>query len=307
MFLCEAMGGMIAQELCLIDYEMSKKTQTEEFQNSSSLFPHHNNSNTDTNTNTNGQENHSENQRIKTNNRTSLVKSVVFAVTHAGGLCSLPPFSTMWRLTLGWLRAQSPIQEAQFFLPTLYSSQFLSLPFSEYLQRVEEQERSYFKRTYPRSSERENPPTELTTNSFRTVFDFLVAEWTKKGKINTLGCLHQMGAIMRHYLTVEQLTTLGSHIPHILIISASEDQLIRPENSRQLHRLLPHAVFVECHSGHMVHIECEVEFNALVFQHLLHSISTLDIGSLHFQSTSLSSSLFHSSSNTNNLPHSSCK
>lgn len=305
MFFDEAMGGMIAQELCLIDYEMSKKNQTEECQKSSSLFPSHDNSNTEMNTNTNDHENQTENREIKTNG-TSLVKSVVFAVTHAGGLCSLPPFSTMWRLTLGWLRARSPIQEAQFFLPSLYSSQFLSLPFSEYLERVEEQKRSYFNRTYP-SSEHENHSTELTTNSFRTVFDFLVVEWTKKGKINTLGCLHQLGAIMRHYLTVDQLKTLGSHVPHILIIGASEDQLIRPENSRQLHRLWPHAVFVECHSGHMVHIECEVEFNALVFQHLLRSISTLDIDSLQSQHTPLSSSLFQSSSDTNNISHFSCK
>jgi len=286
-----SMGGMIAQELCLIDYEMSSNRNGDVSQNSPTLSSSHNSSNIDKNRN----ETSTPSDVMTTR---GIVKSVVFAVTHAGGLSSWPPLATAWKLAIGWLWARSPLQEAQFFLPVLYSPHFLSLPFSEYLQRLEDQKRHHY-------GGHKNHSTELTPDAYRTVLDFLSAEWTKKGKINTVGCLHQLGAITRHYLTTAQLHAVGSHVAHILIVGASNDQMIRPENSRMLHRVWPHAEFVELSSGHMVHIECEVEFNTLVLNHFLRAIASSDSKADRCP-TPLERSLLEIPSHQNLVSHSPC-
>jgi pimeloyl-ACP methyl ester carboxylesterase len=259
-----SMGGMIAQELASLLLQHKKKPKKDAQPTTVSVNPNEPNAS-------------SKPQPSSTENR---ALSLTLAVTHAGGFYSVPQVSTIWRLLTLRLFARTIEQEAESILPVLYSHKFLKTPLAQYLSELRRKYGMNFKEWGSIVKNQEIEHMEKTdgkesgknTQKIPTVFDFLKEEWVEirrsEPDMSISGAAKQIGAIMGHYVTNSNLEFIGEHIP-TLLIAATGDVMVRCENTHAMKQVMKNAQFISFDgSGHMVHIECEYEFNKAAYEHI---------------------------------------
>ena len=86
------------------------------------------------------------------------------------------------------------------------------------------------------------------------------------------GLVSQLSAIARHYISNERLTRLKEDLAAqgtpALLITGSEDLLVRLENSSKLQEVLECPLATIENTGHMLHIQSPHEFNSILHTHI---------------------------------------
>lgn len=104
---------------------------------------------------------------------------------------------------------------------------------------------------------------------FQPTYDWHAARYWGPHLLSVVG--HTL-AVMRHYVSTKRLEVLReAHYP-VLILTGTEDRLVRPQNSHMLARFL-RADFQVLEGGHMINIERYQEFNELLHTHFVQTMA----------------------------------
>ncbi|KAF8484389.1 alpha/beta-hydrolase [Gautieria morchelliformis] len=80
-----------------------------------------------------------------------------------------------------------------------------------------------------------------------------------------LGSISQMFAASTHSITADRHCLIATSIPKILILTGDEDNLVNPDNSRELAKRMPEAELVVWQdTGHALHAQWPERFNKLL-------------------------------------------
>eukprot|EP01122_Echinamoeba_exundans_P006452 TRINITY_DN1819_c0_g1_i2.p1 TRINITY_DN1819_c0_g1~~TRINITY_DN1819_c0_g1_i2.p1 ORF type:complete len:241 (+),score=27.09 TRINITY_DN1819_c0_g1_i2:540-1262(+) len=169
---------------------------------------------------------------------TDRILSLTLCVTHAGGVYAIPPAYAF----MGGLQTLigSKRQEADAYLNMQYSTRYLDstmggIPMREHL-----------------------------------ITQFL-AEREKEGAPTLQGLVGQLAAVARHYISRKRLRALKRQLESqgapILLLTGTEDHLVRPLNSFILKEVLDGRLIVFTGCGHMINLEKPDLFNQLLEQH----------------------------------------
>lgn len=74
-----------------------------------------------------------------------------------------------------------------------------------------------------------------------------------------------MSAATTHRVTKDRHRLIATTIPKVLILTGDDDDLVNPENSKELARRMPEAELVVWHeTGHGLHLQWPKRFNELL-------------------------------------------
>jgi len=171
------------------------------------------------------------------------ILSLSLAVTHAGHWpASIPPFSGL--VLLGKQMAASSVDErAHGISHLIYSQKFL------------------------------NTKIDDKTTMYDRVKQNLIRRITSEPKTDLKGVIGQMGAVSTHYVSIDNLKKLQQSGIPIVIMTGTDDNLVKPSNSHSLKEYLKPAEFLVFEgAGHAVNVECFDEFNACILRNMKRAI-----------------------------------
>lgn len=100
--------------------------------------------------------------------------------------------------------------------------------------------------------------------------EFLL-EREREGGPSLAGLIGQLSAVARHYISRKTLRNLKKQLnaqgSPILLMTGTEDHLVRPLNSFILKEVLDAKLIVFTGCGHMIHMEKPELFNSLLLEH----------------------------------------
>jgi len=149
------------------------------------------------------------------------ISSLTLAVTHAGGrLAVMPGFPGTSPRTildmLRWAAARTKEEKVRALLPFCYSQKFL--------EQYEEMAFDWHMETYRH--------------------------------VHLPSLMAQLYAVLGHYITYERMKKLKASPFSIMTIGASEDRVVRVQNTIEIHKLLGSKLVLFKGCGHMINLEC---------------------------------------------------
>ncbi|ORY05978.1 alpha/beta-hydrolase [Basidiobolus meristosporus CBS 931.73] len=107
-------------------------------------------------------------------------------------------------------------------------------------------------------------------SGFKTNKDVIVKRLTDAAGVvpppKTAGIYGQLSAVMRHYVSKDRLHKIRDFGYPILVVTGTEDNLIRPTNSHYLAKELNARLEVFENSGHAIPAEQEDRYNSLILE-----------------------------------------
>ncbi|KAJ3393226.1 hypothetical protein HDU92_007921 [Lobulomyces angularis] len=112
----------------------------------------------------------------------------------------------------------------------------------------------------------------------RDVFWETMARRSTKSRAATLkGYLLQVGAILTHHVSKERLHILRDSGIEILVVTGTEDNLVKPENSEYLAKNLNAKLIVFEDAGHNPHNQLQKDYNDLLEEFIFESFKKKNI------------------------------
>ncbi|KAF8632422.1 hypothetical protein AX17_004863 [Amanita inopinata Kibby_2008] len=94
-----------------------------------------------------------------------------------------------------------------------------------------------------------------------------------------MGHISQMAAGLTHHVSPDRLRTISGTIPKVTIVTGDNDNLVRPYNSMRLKESMPEAELVQwSDTGHAIHVQHAVTFNALIERTIREGKQRVDAG-----------------------------
>ncbi|KAL6060401.1 AB hydrolase-1 domain-containing protein [Balamuthia mandrillaris] len=172
-----------------------------------------------------------------TNKRPKLL-SLSLAVTHAGGLSAIVPFAGFKTVFRNLFRSR-PEDKVESIMRSIYSPAYLARP--------------------------------SPVDSSKTMLDYVCSEWLTRVAVDPPptkeGAFGQIAAVNTHYVSAYRLSIIQNSGVPTLIMTGTNDSLVRPQNSFNLAKRLasPQLTFLVWEGvGHAVNSETFDEFNAAV-------------------------------------------
>jgi len=169
------------------------------------------------------------------------VQSLCLCVTHCGGYTGIVPFTGMLKLgqALFSFDDEKRVNIVQTFL---YSVDFLRRPHAEGGTMHSRLSKEY-------------------RDNIRTMGYQMIKFW---------GTIGQVKAVLTHFISKERLAQFKTSGIPILIMTGTEDELVKPVNSHSLGKFFDTAaeLIVFEGAGHIINVECEDRFNDALFKHL---------------------------------------
>ncbi|CAE6502177.1 unnamed protein product [Rhizoctonia solani] len=167
------------------------------------------------------------------------IASLVLSVTSAGGHIweNFPPWSGVWTLIM-LIFTKDIAAKARMVMEMVLPHSWLAEPSS----------------TDPKITNREAQTRLYMTRILATAPQTL------------MGTLSQMAAGLSHCVTPDRLRQIANDIPHIILVTGDEDNLVPPERSEWIKQCMGPKVKLEKweHTGHALQIQRPERFNALV-------------------------------------------
>ncbi|KAJ3204105.1 hypothetical protein HDU67_009772 [Dinochytrium kinnereticum] len=184
---------------------------------------------------------------------------IVFISTHAGR--TIPPLKSAFSLlTVLFKKGKIPDSErVRLLVQLIFSPTWLSLPPSP-------AEISIFVRQVIGADEalpevESRPPGYFKTN-LDLIAEVLIRHGETKAPQTDLGRKGQVTAIQGHYVSKERLAAIQGLGPRVLVVTGTDDPLIRPKNSHHISRHTGGKLIVYPSKGHALFFEAYQAFHS---------------------------------------------
>jgi pimeloyl-ACP methyl ester carboxylesterase len=173
--------------------------------------------------------------------------SLALAVTHAGGLTAIAPFTGLWGMLTNMFKPQT--EKAVPLMKILYSERFLE----------------------------SKCPTDESKTNLEVVAQAYLDRVLNEPVMQLEGLKGHLRAVSTHYVSKTRLKQIKDMDIPIVVMTGTIDHLVRPSNSKKLAQVLEPAEFLIFEgAGHAINIECFDEFHAAVLRNIKRAVEAAD-------------------------------